>query len=297
MTEAAAESPAPAPALASEDGLRPFARGGLAGVLGWLVIHPADVIKVRLQVSGASESTTAVRYAGPFDAARRVAATEGLSGLYAGLTAALTRQVTYTTLRLGLYGSLRERIASDGASPTLREKLLLGLVAGGVASAVSTPVEVCQVRMYADGSASPANKRGYRHIGDALLRVGREEGVRGLWAGATPTIARSCVANAVQLGVYDQAKETYKQRVGMRDGVGLHFAASLTSGYCYSLATLPIDLAKTRFQNQRAAKDGAMPYRNIAQTMVKIATEESFFSLWKGFVPYFARCGGHTIAM
>lgn len=277
------------------DGIRPFVRGGLAGVLGWLCIHPADVIKVRLQVSGAGG--TAARYTGPYHALRTVAAEEGIAGLYSGLSAALTRQLTYTTLRLGLYSSLKERI-TDG-SPSMRQKFALGLVSGGVASAISTPVEVSMVRMYSDGAAAPDARRGYRHIGDALVRILREEGVRGLWRGATPTIARSMVANCVQLGTYDQAKETYAN-TGLKflqDGVVLHLVASTTSGYFYSLATLPIDLAKTRVQNQRPRPDGSLPYTNIVQAMVKIASDEGVLALWKGFFPYFARCGGHTIAM
>lgn len=274
----------------------PFVRGGLAGCLGWLVVHPADVIKVRMQVSGAKGGVG--QYAGPLSAARAVAAKEGAAALYSGLSAALTRQLTYTTLRLGLYETLRDRVTGgDNKSVTFAQKIGIGLTAGGLASAASTPVEVSMVRMYADGAAAPALRRGYRHIGDALTRIAREEGVRGLWAGATPTIARSMLVNCVQLSVYDQAKESIKRYSGARDGVAVHFAASLTSGYCYSLVTLPVDLAKTRVQNERVAADGTRQYRNIVQAMMKIARDEGTRNLWRGFTPYFARCGGHTIAM
>lgn len=36
--------------------------------------------------------------------------TEGVKGLYAGLSAALARQASYTTLRLGLYDSMKRAV-------------------------------------------------------------------------------------------------------------------------------------------------------------------------------------------
>lgn len=275
-------------------------------MLSWLLIHPADVIKVRMQLSnartegisaatGTSATPRGPVYRGVFHAVSTISRTEGVSAMYSGLTAALTRQVTYTTLRLGLYSSMRDSRAGDtGRTLSMMEKFGIGIVAGGVASAISTPVEVSMVRMYADGAAPVGQRRGYRNVGDALLRIAREEGVFGLWRGATPTIVRSMVVNCVQLGTYDQAKEVYGGLgVGiLQDGVPLHIAASSTSGFCYSVATLPIDSAKTRLQNQRALPDGGFKYRNLGQTIATVAREESVLALWRGFLPYFSRCAG-----
>lgn len=47
--------------------------------------------------------------------------------------------------------------------------------------------QVCMVRMQADARLPEAQKLGYRHIGDALVRVGKEEGITTYWRGATPT--------------------------------------------------------------------------------------------------------------
>lgn len=242
---------------------------------------------------GLHAATSAPVYRGVFHAVSTISRTEGVSAMYSGLSAALTRQVTYTTLRLGLYSTMRDRRAAETGRPlSLVEKFGLATAAGGVASAISTPVEVSMVRMYADGAADKAHRRGYRNIGDALWRIAREEGVFGLWRGATPTIVRSMVVNCVQLGTYDQAKEVYGRVGGMRDGVPLHIAASATSGFCYSVATLPIDSAKTRLQNQRALPDGSFKYRNLVQTVGNVVKEEGVLALWRGFLPYFSRCAG-----
>lgn len=276
--------------------LLPFVRGGTAGVLSWLLIHPADVIKVRMQIAG--EGTTETPYRGFLHAARMISKTEGVKAMYSGLSAALTRQVTYTTLRLGLYSTFRDAYMKERSSISTGAKFGIGMAAGGIASAIATPVELSMVRMYSDGAAEASKRRGYRNIFDALWRIAREEGVRGLWRGATPTVARSMVVNCVQLGTYDQAKEVFSGLgIGvLQDGVPLHFAASTTSGFCYSVVTLPIDSAKTRLQNQRPV-DGVMPYRNLVHAMVKVSRLEGVTALWKGFTPYFSRCAGHTVAM
>lgn len=223
---------------------------------------------------------------------RSISQTEGITAMYSGLSAALTRQVTYTTLRLGLYSSLRERFSSGDAPPSLSVKFAAGIVSGAVASAISTPVEVSMVRMYNDGAADVSKRRGYRNIFDALYRIARDEGVSGLWRGATPTVVRSMVVNCVQLGTYDQAKEMCINRFQLRDGVGVHLAASTTSGFCYSVVTLPIDSAKTRLQNQHRLPDGSLPYRHLGHAIVRVSREEGILALWRGFIPYFSRCAG-----
>ena len=272
----------------------PFIRGGISGVLSWLVIHPADVIKVRMQLAG--EGRASSPYKGFLHAAREIARAEGFTAMYSGLSAALTRQVTYTTLRLGLYSSFRDQLSDNEGRISMSSKFAIGTAAGGIASAISTPVEVSMVRMYADGAADSSKKRGYRHIGDALFRIAREEGIHGLWRGATPTVVRSMVVNCVQLGAYDQAKEVY-MGFGIPDTIPLHLMASATSGFFYSVVSLPIDAAKTRVQNQRPDVTGKLPYRNMAHAILKVSREEGIISLWKGFTPYFSRCAGHTVAM
>ena len=45
----------------------------------------------------------------PVAAAKLVYGESGMSGMYAGLSAAVTRQAVYTTLRVGLYDWIRVR--------------------------------------------------------------------------------------------------------------------------------------------------------------------------------------------
>jgi solute carrier family 25 oxoglutarate transporter 11 len=50
-------------------------------------------------------------------------------------------------------------------------------------------------------------------------------------------------------------------------------------------------------QNQKPGPDGKLPYTGTFQTMTNIIRNEGAASMWKGFMPYFGRCGGHTVMM
>jgi solute carrier family 25 (mitochondrial oxoglutarate transporter), member 11 len=244
-------------------------------------------LQTRRQISiGTSQST--------LRQVRSIVANEGASALYSGLTAALSRQVVYTTIRLGLYETIRDRVSD---STTLSARLGSGLVAGGIASLCATPLETSMVRMYQDGSLPEAQRRSYRNVFDAIVRTAREEGVLTLWRGAGATVTRAMIVSSVQLGVYDQAKDVWSATAGL-NGVGLHLASSVTSGVCYSVASLPIDQAKSRIQVQPSrATDVALEYTSVPQTIAKVVRSEGFAALWKGLGPYAMRCSGHTVAM
>lgn len=62
--------------------------------------------------------------------------------------------------------------------------------------------------MTADGRLPVADRRNYKHVGDALIRMVKEEGLFTLWRGAIPTMTRAMVVNAAQLASYSQAKQS-----------------------------------------------------------------------------------------
>jgi len=53
-------------------------------------------------------------------------------------------------------------------------------------------------------------------------------------------------------------------------------------------------MGKTRIQNMRII-DGKPEYRGAADVLARVIRTEGFFSLWKGFTPYYFRLGPHTV--
>ncbi|XP_041094226.1 mitochondrial 2-oxoglutarate/malate carrier protein [Polyodon spathula] len=270
-----------------------FLFGGLAGMGATVFVQPLDLVKNRMQLSGEGSKTR--EYKTSFHALSSILRNEGLRGIYTGLSAGLLRQATYTTTRLGIYTILFEKMTRvDGTPPSFLVKALIGMTAGATGAFVGTPAEVALIRMTADGRQPPELRRGYTNVFNALLRITREEGVTTLWRGCIPTMARAVVVNAAQLASYSQSKQALLDTGYFSDNIFLHFCASMISGLVTTAASMPVDIVKTRIQNMRMI-DGKPEYRNGLEVLVKVVRSEGFFSLWKGFTPYYARLGPHTV--
>lgn len=268
-----------------------FFFGGSAGMVATCFVQPLDLVKTRMQVgksaSGAKPST--------FSVVSGIVKNEGIKTLYTGLSAGLLRQATYTTTRLGIYTWLFETFSDpSGKPPGFLAKAALGMTAGGCGAFVGTPAEVALIRMTSDGSLPADKRRNYTSVFNALARIYKEEGITTLWRGATPTIARAMVVNAAQLATYSQAKQFILGTGYIQDGIFCHFVASMISGLVTTIASMPVDIAKTRLQSMKYI-DGKPEYKGAFDVLSKVVKKEGFFSLWKGFTPYYFRLGPHTV--
>jgi solute carrier family 25 oxoglutarate transporter 11 len=70
--------------------------------------------------------------------------------------------------------------------------------------------------MQADNQLPVAERRNYKNVFDAFSRISKEDGVGGLWRGATPTVIRAVVLNLAMLASYDEAKEKVLEYLGTK---------------------------------------------------------------------------------
>jgi len=269
-----------------------FLFGGTAGCVATCFVQPIDLIKTRMQLSG--EGGTSKAHPTAFHAAISIAKSEGLNGMYRGLTAGLLRQATYTTTRLGVYQNMEEWYTKKGKKPLFLAKLVMGMIAGGIGAVVGTPAEVALVRMTGDGRLPVAERRGYKNAIDALVRISKEEGVITMWRGVQPTVIRAMILNMAQLGGYSQSKQLLLGSGFFIDNMTTHFVASLIAGFLSTAVSIPVDITKTRLQTMKMV-DGNYPYKGTIDCGLKVIKKEGVLALWKGFTPYFLRLGPHTI--
>ncbi|CAH2246200.1 mitochondrial 2-oxoglutarate/malate carrier protein-like [Pararge aegeria] len=259
-----------------------FVFGGMSGMMGICVVQPADLVKTRMQLMGPKGDKSVMT------TVSGILKNEGVSGFYKGLSAALFRQATYTTARLGIFNSINDYYTSSHGAPSFPMKLVIGMVAGGLAAFVGNPAEVALIRMTADGRLPPDQRRNYKNVFNALSRIISEEGAATLFRGASATATRAMVVNGAQLGSYSQAREQLLPVLGQ--GIVLHFIASLISGLTTALASLPVDIVKTRVQNSAKGV-------NQFQVLGSIIKEEGVLTLWRGFIPTYAKMGPLTVLM
>jgi len=57
-------------------------------------------------------------------------------------------------------------------------------------------------------------RRNYKHVGDALSRIIKEEGLLTLWRGSLPTVVRAIAMNVGMLTSYNEVKELIEKWQG-----------------------------------------------------------------------------------
>uniref|UniRef100_A0A2A4K7W7 Mitochondrial 2-oxoglutarate/malate carrier protein n=1 Tax=Heliothis virescens TaxID=7102 RepID=A0A2A4K7W7_HELVI len=258
-----------------------FIIGGTSGMMAICVVQPADLLKTRMQLLGKKGKEM-----GLLNVAKTIIKNEGVLGFYVGLSAALLRQATYGTGRLGAFNALFDIHKAHYGPPSFPRKIILGMGAGAFGAYIGTPAEVALIRMTADGRLPPEKKRNYKNVFNALARITREEGITTLWRGASATVSRAMVVNGAQLGTYSQAREILMPYMG--DGLPLHAGCAMIAGFITTVASLPVDIVKTRVQNSEKGAGQIEVLRSVIKN-------EGVMTLWSGLLPTYAKIGPMTI--
>ncbi|BBN10961.1 solute carrier family 25 (mitochondrial oxoglutarate transporter), member 11 [Marchantia polymorpha subsp. ruderalis] len=291
-------------------GWKGFVEGGLASIVAGSATHPLDLIKVRMQLQGeaaapapalasASGSSFSTSYGtGTISMGRQVVRAEGVKALYSGVSASILRQVLYSSTRLGLYEVLKVQMQDEHEkSLPLHKKIAAGLAAGGVGAAVGCPADVALVRMQADGRLPTFQRRNYKGVADALVRIVRQEGIGSLWTGSGATVQRAMIVTASQLATYDQIKDFLISKHALQDGLSTHIAASVSAGFVTSVASNPIDVIKTRIMNMEVQPGQTPPYSGAIDCAIKTIKKEGPMALYKGFIPTVSRQGPFAVVL
>ncbi|XP_051464737.1 mitochondrial uncoupling protein 3-like [Apus apus] len=272
-----------------------FLSAGTAACIADLCTFPLDTAKVRLQIQGEvriPRSSSTLEYRGVVGTLSTMVRTEGPGSLYRGLVAGLQRQMSFASIRIGLYDSVKQLYTPKGAESTgLWVRLLAGSTTGAVAVACAQPTDVVKVRFQAHG-AMPESGRRYRGTVAAYRTIAREEGVRGLWRGTLPNIARNAIINCGELVTYDLIKDALLRAQLMTDNVPCHFVAAFGAGFCATVVASPVDVVKTRYMNA-----GPGQYRNVLSCILALIMQDGVSGFYKGFVPSFLRLGSWNVVM
>ncbi|XP_057165951.1 mitochondrial brown fat uncoupling protein 1 isoform X2 [Ursus arctos] len=179
---------------------------GVAACAADVITFPLDTAKVRLQIQGECQTSKAIRYKGVLGTITTLAKTEGPMKLYSGLPAGLQRQISFASLRIGLYDTVQE-FFSTGKETTasLGSKIAAGLTTGGVAVFIGQPTEVVKVRLQAQSHLHGLKPR-YTGTYHAYRIIATTEGLTGLWKGTTPNLTRNVIINCTELVTYDLMK-------------------------------------------------------------------------------------------
>lgn len=266
---------------------KPFVNGGLSGMMATCIIQPIDMVKVRIQLGATG---------GPLAVGRAIVQEQGVLALYNGLSAGLLRQATYTTSRLGIFNTLSAelKVMNKGQNLPLWVKAACGLTAGGLGALVGTPADLSLIRMQADATLPVEQRRNYKNVLDALVRITREEGVSGLFRGAAPTVVRAMALNMGMLASNDQTREMLVDAGFEKNSYVVILGGSVTSGFFAAACSLPFDFVKTRMQKMTPNPDGTLPYKGPLDCAMKTLRQEGPLKFYTGFPTYCIRIAPHV---
>ncbi|XP_029453046.1 mitochondrial brown fat uncoupling protein 1 [Rhinatrema bivittatum] len=267
---------------------------GAAGCIADLFTFPLDTAKVRLQVQGEATASGAVKdikYKGVFGTITTIVQTEGPRSLYNGLVAGLHRQMSFASIRIGLYDTVKQFYTGGKENAGVGIRILAGCTTGALAVTIAQPTDVVKVRMQAQISLQGVKKR-YHGALHAYKSIAREEGVRGLWKGTLPNVTRNAIVNCAELVTYDLIKEAILKYRLMTDNLPCHFVSAFGAGFCATVVASPVDVVKTRYMNSPPGQ-----YKSAMHSAWTMLSKEGPLAFYKGFVPSFLRLGSWNIVM
>ncbi|KAG8504244.1 hypothetical protein CXB51_002548 [Gossypium anomalum] len=134
-----------------------------------------------------------------------------------------------------------------------------GAVAGAVAKTVTAPLDRVKLLM------------------QALLSIGKDDGIKGYWKGNLPQVIRVVPYSAVQLFAYETYKKLFTGKDGELSVLG-RLAAGACAGMTSTFITYPLDVLRLRL----AVEPG---YRKMSEVALTMLREEGFGSFYYGLVP------------
>lgn len=281
-----------------------FIIGGLAAVGAGCFTNPLEVVKTRLQLQGElrTRGQYTVHYKNFFHAFYIIAKTDGILALQKGLVPALWHQVLLNGTRLGVYQFAEERKwhLKPNGEVSLLNTLIISATAGFLGAYTGSPLYLVKVHLQSRAAASIAVGHQHHHEGTthALKTIYKEQGLLGLWRGASGAVPRLAVGSSSQLGTFYVCREFLENHQLLTKEKSLinTIVASFMGGFAAAVFMSPLDVISTRLYNQGVDAQGkGLLYSSYGDCVVKIWRNEGVYGMYKGFVPCFARIGPHTV--
>jgi len=166
--------------------------GAVGEIMACLVRVPTENIKQKMQAQLFNSTLKTIR---------SIINTRGIKGFYVGYNITLLREIPFALVQFPIYEKAKKfwsKIQNHSISPW--QAALCGSFSGGIAAAVTTPMDLIKTRLML---GRDANGVLYKGPMDVFRRVFAEEGRRTLFSGMGPRVMWISIGGSVFFGAYE----------------------------------------------------------------------------------------------
>lgn len=269
-----------------------FIAGVSGGVVATLTLHPLDLVKIRFQVNEGPGIRAADRpdYKSISHAFGSIFRTEGFTGLYKGVTPNVTGAGLSWGLYFLIYRFTKSRMQDGDAQKALGpyKHFLAASEAGFLTLLLTNPIWVTKTRLCLQYDQMTSNVKGsdnvhYRGMFDALIKIYKMEGIRGLYRGFLPGVM-GVSHGAIQFMVYEEMQTFYNGYMNKPIDTRLksveYIVFAALSKIIAATITYPYQVIRSRLQDQHSTYDG------IVDCIRRIYRFEGLRGFYKGAAVY-----------
>uniref|UniRef100_A0A6J0SW58 Solute carrier family 25 member 32 n=1 Tax=Pogona vitticeps TaxID=103695 RepID=A0A6J0SW58_9SAUR len=252
------------------------------GVVSTLVLHPLDLVKIRFAVSDGLKVRP--KYSGILHCLTTIWKQEGLRGLYQGVTPNVWGAGASWGLYFYFYNAIKaykteDKVESLGAT----EHLVSAAEAGAMTLCITNPIWVTKTRLVLQYEAGvDSSKRQYKGMLDALIKIYKYEGIRGLYKGFVPGLFGTS-HGALQFMAYEELKSKYNRHQNRRSDFKLSTLEYITMAALSKIfavaSTYPYQVVRARLQDQHNK------YSGVIDVIRRTWRNEGVYGFYKGIVP------------
>jgi len=250
--------------------LKAIIAGGITGGVEISITYPTEYVKTIMQLYEKEGKK------GPLQVVKDTVKTNGVTGLYRGLTCLLYFSVPKAAVRFWAYETAKGFLQDEKGKMSTSANLTAGLTAGVVeAIVVVTPMETIKVKLIHDQLSPTPKYKGFFH---GVYSIAKQQGLSGCYKGLVPTIVKQGSNQMIRFGVFYELK---RRMVGDDPAKKLSIIQSLVFGGVAGAASVfgntPVDVVKTRMQGLDAHK-----YKGVIDCVMQIMRNEGPTGFYKG---------------
>lgn len=270
--------------------------GILSGGSSTIILHPLDLVKTQFQIQTTAKTEIMSKpYLYTFRYLKNLYSQFGLrKGLYQGLSANLAGSTASWGLYFFLYDWTKSFFPVNNTHGHLSSSnyFIASSSAAAVTVLFTNPLWMVKTRLCIQ---KPGDSSNYSGLFDALSRISKDEGLRGLYRGLIPGLI-GVSHGAIQFMVYEQFKNIYKlNKKSMNQkknslNTAEYLMMSSTSKAIAMIATYPYQVVRSRLQVRASplevdSTSKSFSYKGVIDVVKRTFKQEGIWAFYRGIVP------------